>query len=303
MSWFFIALIAPFLWGITNHIDKLLLEKYFKSRGVGALLIFSSIIGLAILPLLFLLYKDVSNISFLNATILVVSGIISALVLWLYFEALKDEEASIVVVFYQLIPVFGYILGYLLLGEVLSVQQLFAMAFIITGASIISFEIDEENRFHLRKKTVFLMTLASLLSALDSVMFKFVLIQENLWQSLFWENVGLGIFGISILVFATKYRKDFLLMVKNNSRGIFSLNVLNELLYVGGNFLFAYAYLLAPVALVLLVNSYQPIFVFIIGIILTLFLPKLGIESIKLRHVVQKILALIVIGLGTYLLF
>lgn len=303
MSWFFIALIAPFLWGITNHIDKLLLEKYFKSRGVGALLIFSSIIGLAILPLLFLLYKDVSNISFLNATILVVSGIISALVLWLYFEALKDEEASIVVVFYQLIPVFGYILGYLLLGEVLSVQQLFAMALIIMGASIISFEIDEENKFRLRKKTVFLMTLASLLSALDSVMFKFVLIQENLWQSLFWENVGLGIFGISILVFATKYRRDFLLMVKNNSKGIFSLNVLNELLYVGGNFLFAYAYLLAPVALVLLVNSYQPIFVFIIGIVLTLFLPKLGIESIKLRHVVQKILALIVMGLGTYLLF
>jgi drug/metabolite transporter (DMT)-like permease len=177
------------------------------------------------------------------------------------------------------------------------------MALIIAGAIIISFEIDEENKFSLRKKTVFLMTLASLLSALDSVIFKFVLIQENIWQSLFWENIGLGIFGISIFIFANRYRKDFLLMVKENSKKIFSLNVLNEVLYIAGNFLFAFAYLLAPVALVLLVNSYQPIIVFAIGIFLTLFFPKLGTESIKLKHISQKLIALAIIGIGTYLLF
>lgn len=303
MVWFFIALSAPFLWAIANHIDKLLLEKYFKDRGVGTLLLFSSVIGVAVLPFLFLCYRNIFDISLANTAILIADGILAAIVLWLYFEALKDDEASIVVVFYQLIPVFGYLLGYFLLGEILSQTQLLAMALIIAGAAIISFEIDEENKFSLRKKTVFLMTLASFLSATDSVIFKFVLIQENLWQSLFWENVGLGIFGILVFIFVGKYRKDFICMIKTNSSKIFSLNVLNEVIYIAGNFLFAYAYLLAPVALVLLVNSYQPLIVFVIGIFLTLFLPNLGTENIRLKNIAQKILALIVMGIGTYLLF
>lgn len=303
MEWFFIALFAPFLWATTNHIDKLLLEKYFKSGGVGTLLIFSSLIGIVILPFLFFAYNDIFDISLVNTLILLADGILAAFVLWLYFEALRDDEASIVVVFYQLIPVFGYIFGYFILNEILSARQLIAMTLIIAGAVIISFKIDEENKFSLRKKTLFLMTSAAILSALDSVIFKFVLIQENLWQSLFWENVGLGIFGILIFIFIKKYRRNFISMVKTNSKNIFSLNVLNEILYMVGNFLFAYAYLLAPVALVLLVNSYQPIFVFIIGIILTLYLPHLGTENIRLKNVVQKFSAILIIAIGTYLLF
>lgn len=303
MSWFFIALGAPFLWAITNHIDKLLLDKYFKNYSTGTLLLFSSLIGIVVLPFLFIIYPNIFGVSLINACLLVVSGVLSAFVLWLYFKALQNDEASVVVVFYQLIPVFGYILGSIFLKEVLVANQLLAMFLILIGATIISFEIDEENNFHLRKKTVFLMTLAALLSALDSVIFKFVLIQENLWQSLFWENIGLGLFGMLILIFKSKYRRNFMLMIKNNSKNILSLNILNELLYIGGNFLFAYAYLLAPVALVLLVNSYQPFFVFAIGVFLTIFFPHLGTEKIHLKHIFQKILALSIILTGTYLLF
>ena len=43
MTWFFIALIGPFMYALTNHIDKILLEKYFKNNGVGTIILFSSI--------------------------------------------------------------------------------------------------------------------------------------------------------------------------------------------------------------------------------------------------------------------
>lgn len=303
MTWFFIALIGPLLWAIVNHIDKLLLEKYFKKGGVGTLLIFSSVIGLFLLPILFFLNPAILEVSFLNLILLLINGILAAIALWLYFIALADEEASIVVIFYQLIPVFGFILGYFLLGEVLGTRQICAMLIIIFGAMIISVEINEENKFKLRKKTVLLMILASLVYSIESVLFKFVAIKETLWISLFWEYVGLSVFGILLFIFFSKYRNDFLTMVKGNSVGIFSINILNEILYVIGNLLFAYSFLLAPVALVLLVNSYQPLCVLIIGVILTIFFPKLTVENIKIKHLAQKIIAIIVVGIGTYMLF
>jgi len=61
MNWFLIALVPPALWAITNHFDKYLLSKYFKGGGVGALMVFSSIIGVCLLPVIYWLHPEVIN--------------------------------------------------------------------------------------------------------------------------------------------------------------------------------------------------------------------------------------------------
>lgn len=303
MSWFFIALIGPFLYALTNHIDKILLEKYFKESGVGTLLLFSSLLSALALPFLFLADPTVLSVGIVNILILGCVGILNVLVLWCYLLALKDEEASIAVVFYQLVPVFGYVLGYFILGEVLTQMQLIAMAIVILGTSIVSFEIDTENRFKLRRKTISLMLGAAFFWALESVIFKAVAMEETLWRSLFWEHLMLALAGVGIFLFIRTYRKHFLLALRKNSRGILSLNVANESLYMLGNIAFSIAYLLAPIALVLLAESYQPLFVFAIGIFLTLFFPKLTGEKIQAKHLWQKGIAIAITGIGTYILF
>ncbi len=302
MSWFFLAIIAPFLYSMTNHIDKILLEKYFKNGGVGTLILVSSLLAGLALPILYFLDPTIASVSGFNMFILAVSGILNIGVLWLYFLALKDEEASIVIVFYQLVPVFGLGLGYFILGEVLTELQLIAMAIIILGTTIISFEIDDENNFKLRKLTIVLMTTASFLWALESVLFKYVALEENVLRSLFFEHLMLLLVGIIIFVCVRSYRTHFITAIKTNSVGILSLNVLNESLYTLGNVVLAFAYILAPIALVLLTNSFQPIFVFAIGVFLTLCFPKLTVERIEVQHVLQKLLAIIITGIGTYLL-
>lgn len=302
MSWFFLAIIGPFLYSMTNHIDKILLEKYFKDGGVGTLILVSSLLAGLALPILYFLDPSVASVSGFNMFILAVSGILNIGVLWLYFLALKDEEASIVIVFYQLVPVFGLGLGYFILGEVLTELQLIAMAIIILGTTIISFEIDDENNFKLRKLTIVLMTTASFLWALESVLFKYVALEENVLRSLFFEHLMLLLVGIIIFVCVHSYRTHFITAIKTNSVGILSLNVLNESLYTLGNVVLAFAYILAPIALVLLTNSFQPIFVFAIGVFLTLCFPKLTVERIQVQHVLQKLLAIIITGIGTYLL-
>lgn len=304
-KWFLISLIGPFLWALVNHLDKLILEKYFKKGGVGTLLIFSSVIGIFTLPVIYFFNTHIFSISIVDTIILLVCGIISAIALWLYFIALENEEASVVVVFYQLIPVFGYILSYFILGERLSLWQIVGMVLVLASSGIISFEIDEENNFKFKKKMVLMLLGSTLLYSVYYVMFKFATISENgdIWISLFWDYAGLGIFGLVLLIFFKSYRQDFRKMVKENSISVFSLNIINEIIYIVGNSVSSYALLLAPISLVLMANSYQPVFVFIIGILITLYLPKLGVESIKLKHIVQKVLALIIMLVGTYMLF
>lgn len=302
MSWFFITLIAPFIYAMTNHIDKILLEKYFKESGVGTLILFSSLLSVVALPVIYLGDTNVLAVGFENILLLCFLGLLNVFVLWFYLIALQDEEASVAIVFYQLVPVIGLILGYFILDEIISTMEFIAMAIIILGTSIISFEIDAENKFKLRGKTAIYMSIASFFWALESVIFKAVALEENVWRSLFWEHIMLVVVGIFIFIFIKSYRVNFITAIKNNSKAILSLNILNESLYMSGNILFAFAYLWAPIALVLLVNSFQPIFVLAIGIFLTIFFPKISVEKIQAVHLWQKLFAIIITGIGTYLL-
>lgn len=303
MSWFFIALIGPFLYALTNYIDKILLEKYFKKSGIGTILIFASLVSIFALPFLLLMDKTVLDVSLVNILILAIRGMLGVGVLWCYLIALKDEETSVVIVFYQLVPVFGSILSYFLLGEVLTHMQLISMAIVIFGTTIIAFEIDSDNHFKLRKKsTIVPMLGASFFWAAGGTIFKVVALEENLWRSLFWENVMLALVGMGIFIFIRSYRENFISALKNNSKNILSLNVLNESIYIAGNVSVAYAYLLAPVGLVLLTQSFQPVFILIIGVILTVFFPGIIVEKIEAKHIWQKIIAIGITGAGTCLL-
>lgn len=302
MSWFLLSLVGPFLYAVTNYIDKILLEKYFKEGGAGTILIISAFLSIIALPFLFFFDPTVFQASPIHIAVLAAVGTLNVLVLFFYLKALQSEEVSIAVIFYQLVPVFAYILGYFVLGEILTVHNLIAMAVIILGTSIVAFEVDIDSHFKLRRRTIFYMMAASLCWASGSVLFKAVALEENVVRSLFWEHFMLTLIGIGLFAFVRSYRTHFMAALRENSVAVLSLNLLNEGIYMAGNIVFAFAYLLAPISLVLLGDSYQPLFALLIGLFLTLFLPRLVVEKIQLRHVWQKVFAIIITGIGTYLL-
>lgn len=176
------------------------------------------------------------------------------------------------------------------------------MAVIIFGTSIISFEIDHNNRFRLRRATVGYMMGAVTCWALQSVIFKKVALKENVWRSLFWEHVMMVAIGLLIFFFVRAYRIHFLNTFRMNSIKVLSLNALGEGTYIVGNIVVAFAFMMAPVALVLLAESFQPIFVFAIGVFLTVFFPNLSRENIHPKSIAQKLAAIIITGIGTYIL-
>lgn len=301
MSWFFIALIGPFLYAVTNHIDKFILNKYFKAGEVGAVVLFSALFSVVALPIIYFIEPGVFSVSWGSKVGLAVNGSLNIVSLILYLKALRDDETSTVVPFFQTIPIFGFILGYFLLGETVSTKEILASLLILAGTTIISLDLNG-GRIKFKKRVVFLMTLSSFLFATIAVVFKMIALDVGFWLSTFWALSGNVLIGVLLFLGIRSYRKQFFKVFSANSAAVLGICSLNELFFITAEGVTTYATLLAPIALVMIVSSSQPIFVFLIGIILTLFFPKLGNESMAKNDLAQKILAIGIIAIGAYLL-
>lgn len=301
MNWFFIALIGPFLYAVTNHIDKFILNKYFKAGEVGAVVLFSALFSVVALPIIYLIEPGVFSVSWGSKIGLAVNGSLNIVSLILYLNALRDDEASMVVPFLQATPIFGFILGYFLLGETVGIKEILASMLILAGTTIISLELNG-GRIRFKKRVAILMTLSSFLYATIGVIFKMIALNVGFWLSTFWALSGNVLIGVLLFLLIRAYRKQFLEVFKVNRAAVLAASSLNEIFFIAAEGVTAFATLLAPIALVMIVNSLQPIFVFLIGIILTLFFPKLGIESMAKNDLAQKILAIGIITIGACLL-
>lgn len=304
-NWFLIALISPVVLSLVNHADKYLLSKYFKGKGVGSIFLFSSLFSVVVLPIvLFLGHSHIFAIATLDALYLLCIGMLNPIAFYLYLKALQDEETSVVIPLLQMIPVFGYLLSYPILGEILTTQQLLASLLVILGIAVLSLDFDIDNKVTLKKKVLLLITGSSFFFALHDVLFKSVVINDGSFiVSTFWQYSGLTILGILVFIFNSKYRREFLDIFRVKQYQVLSVNIISEILYILANITNNFATLLAPVALVLVVSSYQPLFVFIIGIILTLVIPSISTEKLSLTHLAQKLLSIIIIIIGSYFLY
>jgi|SRR6185503_10690307 len=302
MNWFFIALINPIAHALVNHIDKYLVSRFMKGGSVGTLVLFSALFSVVALPVILIINPSVfDSVSVWQALVLMVNGglLVTAIILYLY--ALESDEASYVAPLFQLVPVFGFFLGFLVLGEVIETKQLLAAVIIIAGSTLLSLEFSG-GKSKIKKKLLLLMIGSSLLYAANAVIFKSIAVQQGFLDSLFWDLTGKFVFGVILFFAVRSYREQFVTLLRSNRFAIIGLNTLNEIVALVGEVAFVLAVLYAPVFLVQSVAGLQPMFVFIIGIILTLFFPRLGKESLQKKDLLQKIIGIAVITVGVYFL-
>lgn len=295
------ALVTPLLYAVTNHLDNILLEKYFKSGGVGTLMLFSALLSFLALPVLLLIDSSVLEVSWSNRGLLFGVGLLNTLLLYCYLQAIFSDEPTVVIIYYQLVPVLGLGMGYFVLDEMINGKQLFAMAIILLGAIILTV-VMEEDGIVFRWKTAGYMLVASLCWAAETTFFKVAALEENWVRSFFWEHVTLVIVGVCLYACVPHYRQSFRRALSLNSGAILGLNVSNEVLYMTGNAIAAYVVMHTLVATTLLLNSFQPMFVLLIGLLLTWVLPSLQVEHVNGQHKVQKVIALLLTVSGGYLL-
>jgi drug/metabolite transporter (DMT)-like permease len=298
MIWLIFAFSGPVLWAASTHMDKYLVERYFKHSNVAVLLIFTALIGLITLPFIWFLAPQAASPGLTEAALMAFSGILYMGAMLFYLRALQSEEASVVALFFQAAPLFGLLLGYAVLGETLSPIQLAGGGLIIGGTVLVSLRSDLRTHFNWRLAALMLACALSL--AVSSLIFKMFALRDEFWPTTFWMFVGEALFGAALLAVGS-YRKQFMDLLRQNPVAVLSINAVNELINLAGSLGTRYALLLAPLSLVQAIGSTTTLFVFGFGVILSVFFPTLGRENLSRRELLHKGLAAVLVAAGAAL--
>jgi drug/metabolite transporter (DMT)-like permease len=299
MSWLVFAFSGPVLWAISTHLDKYLVERFFKHSDVAVLLVFTALIGAAMLPFIWLHEPAVLDRDAGSVALMTLSGILYMTAILFYLLALRSEEASVVAPFFQASPLIGYVLAYFVLGELLSARQMLGGALIVGGTLIVSVQWGgSAGRF--KGRLAMLMLACGFMLALSALIFKFFALHDEFWTTAFWSFAGQALAGLAVLLFAS-YRQQFIALVRSNTTALLTIGSANELINLGGSLGMRYALMFAPLSIVQAIGSTTTLFVFGFGAVLSLFFPSLGREQLSLRELTQKGVAALLVALGVVL--
>ena len=299
MSWVVFAFSGPVLWAISVHLDKYLVERFFKESNVAVMLLFTAFVGVLLLPFIWLYEPSVTAPGAGSIALIILAGLLYMGAMLLYLRALQTEEASVVAPYFQAGPLFGYGLAYLVLGETLTGRQLAGGILIVFGALIVSIRYEHGARMF-KARLAALMLTCGFAGALSGLIFKIFAVDVEFWTTTFWMYVGEAIFGCGLLL-VPMYRRQLLAMLRVNTAALLSINGSNELINLGGGLGNRYALMFAPLSIVQAIGSTTTLFVFAFGVVLSLVWPGLGRENLSGRELTKKGIAAALVAFGVAL--
>ena len=297
----FLAILASFIWAVSNHIDKFMISEIEPKDSIKILLVFSTLIaGIVLTPIWLILSNFDVSISLTSLISILAGAVVYIIAIVFYFKAMEENDASIVIVMSQMLPIFSYILALILFKETLSLAKIIGSIIIMFSAVIISFDFKERNSKK-KFKALILMTLSSVFCAIYFILFDVGIRNSSYYSCAFWYQIGLLIMGIFLLLLRT-FREPFVKAIRRNGKRYLILNTINEVLNLIAHLLVNYANLLIPIALVNVLNGFQGAFVFILGILGTIFFPKYIKEDLSKSAVIQKIICIVIGIIGLIIL-
>jgi hypothetical protein len=198
-------------------------------------------------------------------------------------------------------PIFIFVLTWIFFGpQAMQFIDIVAFILLFMGSVIISFEKSLEVTGDYLKFTI----ISSLMFSLDYVFSKFVFLNQPFLQGIIWIRILVFIFVLVFLI-SKKSRSEIFskqLVTNKKTQGIF---LYTQVCGGAANFLQSFAIYLAPVVFLATINSLkgiQYIFIFIMTLLLSIFLPNVLKEKLSKRIIFQKIISIIFIVAGLAIL-
>ncbi|UCE16738.1 MAG: DMT family transporter [Candidatus Bathyarchaeota archaeon] len=297
MDWFVFALIAPILWAGTDVIDKYILANHIKNPFSYQLL---TALTTAPLPFLLFLLTPISySFPWSLLTMLAAFVLFSSFVL--YFKAMAVEEASRVISFVYVGPIFVLPLAFIFLGESLSLSKYLGAMLLVSSAVLISYRRTEGKKSFVISPALGFMLTFTLVHAGYEVLAKYILNSINYWHFLFWWSIG-GLLGGFLFLYFPKVRRDFLSDFRTLSKNVVFWKSICTCLFFVGVFSYYVAVSLEPISLVATIPSTEPFFVLLFTVLLSSLMPGMLKEEVDKRTITMKISAVILIIIGAWLI-
>jgi len=199
------------------------------------------------------------------------------------------------------VPLFTVILSRLFLGEILSINKIFGIGFLIAGSFFIS--IVKKRKHRGVDAGMWWGILAGLFFAASYVASKYIYDDLGFFSGLVWSRGMLGLGGLVLLLFPVVRSEVW---SKNNSKAKTKSNlgviVANMSLSVVGVFLIQYAVSIGSVSVVSAFEGLKYAILIILVALLSRFFPKILKEDYEDGEMMREILAIFLIGVGLVLL-
>ncbi len=215
-----------------------------------------------------------------------------------YAKALEQGDTSALVILFKLIPVVTLILAFIFLGQTLSSHELLGFFIVLVGATIVSFE---------KSRGVFIKGFGMILIAIFmwSVMTLFIdygLTKMSFWDYFLLDTLGSALAGLTLFVIPAM-RRQIIDGLKTATMGKYVWFSGNNLLDFFGQMSVKKALAIAPSAgLVMVVTQVQSFYAIVIGIVLTLLIPKIIKEDISRFTLVKRFVGALIMFSGVYIL-
>lgn len=296
MNWLLIAISAHFLFALVFLIDKYLLSR---TRVEPRMLAFY--VGILGGAALLLIPFDFVIPSISQIMISLMAGVLFILAILCFYKSVQFGEVSrITPIIGGIISLFTIGLTYLFLEERLVLNQLIAFSLLVSGGVVM---IWPRKKSHLRSdkpsliKRLPLAIMAALFFASSYVLTKFVFIEQSFISGFIWIRIG-GILGAVLLILWPGGWREIIRASRSIKAKTGGLVVFSKSLSAGAFILLNYAIYLGSVTLVNALQGIQYIFLLVVALFLSRKFPQIIKEQINDAAIIQKVVAILLIGLG-----
>jgi drug/metabolite transporter (DMT)-like permease len=299
MSWLLITILAYFFLAVASLFDRYLLIGPIPQPKV-----YTFYVGILGLFLCFLLFPFATP---LPEKIFIILGLVAGFVrilaiLFLTEGIVRSEISRVVPAIGGLLPVFSFLIFLSIspLQEILNLSQITAFIFLVIGSVLISLKEISLKFFSLTNLKYPIS--AAFLYALTFFLTKILFLKTSFLNGFFLVVLGGGLGALCFLLFKKNREQIFSQEPTHKIKGLFVLGQIFGGLGIISQY---YAIFLAKAFQVPLINALEGtrfVFLLVFVFLLALWRPELLKEEVRGKILIQKIIAILLIGIGLAIL-
>lgn len=248
-----VAVISALFGAIANLIARVLL-KNLRSQDILAINFFTMAVTLVLISPLFYQFKP----SVLTFSLIALIAVIDTAANYFFFKTFENTEASVATPILSLAPGFTFIVGWLFLGDIVSLQTYFLAALIIV--LIVIFSVDFKNFHKFKTRTLIPALISSVLFGISAIPSKILLTKLHALNAPTLYMFRAGFIGLFALLF-------FGFSVRNLTIKQYRIIFFRGLIVIAQWVLLYFALSKGSAGVTITLGNITPIFVFILSAI------------------------------------